>query len=754
MRNWFTILLLIAVAATGCKQDPERLKRAYAAKGDSFVAEKKYSEAVIEYRNAVATDPRFGEARYKLANTYAALGETRNALPEYVRAADLMPDNVEAQIRAGTGLLRAGQFPEAKTRALSALERDPKNGRALILLGNALGALKDFDGAIGRVQEAIDVDPQEILAYNNLGALEFAAGNREAAGNAFRRAVETNPNSADAHLALANYYWATRNAADTERELDKALELDPKSVMANKGLAVFQLSRGSLDKAEHYLKAYADLTDELSAKLALADFYVQRKNVSQAQETLGALAKTQAGFTVATLRLAALDFVGDRRRQAYEKVEEVLKKDPKSPAALLEKGRFLLADGKIADANAIAAQLVKQDASSAASQFLYGLTLRANGSRDEAVQAFQAALKLNPGSTPAVLHLADLNLALGNIQTAAEFAGQAVRSLPTSTAAHLLLANSQLRLGNLSAVEREVGVLNGSANTNPDVATLIGRFHRERKEFDRARASFETALKLRSHSPEALAGLVEIDLTQGRPDAARKTIEARLAETPKDESTLLLAGKVYQALGDAKRAEASFRQILELNSSNFEVYSRLGGLYRAQNRLEEARQEFEEYAKRQPTHAAAATAMVATILELQNKREEALKQYQRALGYDAKMALAANNLAWAYAQDGRLDEALTLAQTAKSQVPDSGFVSDTLGWIYYQKGNLSSATATLEEATKQTPSNPTIHYHLGLAYAKKGEPAKARGAFEQALKLDPKFTEADDAKRQIAALKG
>lgn len=754
MRKWFTVLWLCALAASSCAKDPEKLKREYVARGDSFSAQKKYSEAVIEYRNAVATDPRFGEARYKLANTYAALSEYRSALPEYVRAADLMPENLEAQLRAGNGLLGVGQYAEAKTRAMAVLEREPKNVKALILLGNAMGSLKDFEGAIARVQEAVDASPEEILGYNNLGALELAAGNRDAAEAAFKRAVEANPNSADAHLALANFYWSTKKLAETEGQLIKAVALDPKSPSANRGLAVFYGASGSYEKAEGYLKTYADLTNDANAKLVLADFYVRRQNLPQAQETLAALAKTQDGFAPATLRLSALDFVAGRHKEAYEKVEQVLQKDAKDALALMQKGRFLLADGKVADAQNIAVQLVKQDANSAAFQFLYGLTLRTTGARDEAVAAFKQVLKQRPDATAALLHLADLSLALGDIQAAAEFAGQAVKNAPTSLTAHLFLANALLRQGNLGGVEREVNGLAGAGKTNPDVATLMGRFYRQKKDFDRARASFETAVKLRSESIDALSGLVEIDLSQGRPEAARKTIEARLVETPKDEAALLLAGKVYLALGDQAKAEATYRQMIEQNTSNFEVYSRLGGLYRIQNRLEEARQKFEEYAKRQPSHAAAATAMVATILDLEHKRPEAVKQYQRALEFDAKMPLAANNLAWAYAEDGRFDEALTLAQTAKSQVPDSGFVSDTLGWIYYQKGVFGPATAALEEATKQTPSNPTIHYHLGLAYAKQGEPGKARKAFEQALKLDPAFAEAEDAKRQIASLKG
>src|SRR5688500_3787679 len=91
----FVLLLVMAVSA--CSKDPEVAKREFLASGDRYFAEQKFAEAVVEYRNAIQQDPRFGEARFKLAETYIAIRQPAQAIREYIRAADLLPDNDEAQ---------------------------------------------------------------------------------------------------------------------------------------------------------------------------------------------------------------------------------------------------------------------------------------------------------------------------------------------------------------------------------------------------------------------------------------------------------------------------------------------------------------------------------------------------------------------------------------------------------------------------------------------------------------------------------
>jgi tetratricopeptide (TPR) repeat protein len=175
-------------------------------------------------------------------------------------------------------------------------------------------------------------------------------------------------------------------------------------------------------------------------------------------------------------------------------------------------------------------------------------------------------------------------------------------------------------------------------------------------------------------------------------------------------------------------------------------------MYLHEKRLDQALAEFDQLASQDPRSVAAHT-VAAVILQLQNKPDEARKRYEKVLELNPQAAVAANNLAWMYAEsDQSLDTALRLAQTARSQLPDQPDVNDTLGWIYTKKGLPELAIPVLLASIEKDPNNAAYHFHLGVAYSKRGNREKARTSLERAIKLGGDSAEGRDAKRLLAAL--
>ena len=142
------------------------------------------------------------------------------------------------------------------------------------------------------------------------------------------------------------------------------------------------------------------------------------------------------------------------------------------------------------------------------------------------------------------------------------------------------------------------------------------------------------------------------------------------------------------------------------------------------------------------------------IYDIQKKYDKAKEYYQKILKINPKFAPAANNLAYLYAEKGEnIDEALTLAQSAKGQFPDDPNISDTLGWVYYKKNVFSRAIVYLKEAIEKIPNNPVIRYHLGMAYYKNGDNDLAKSELKKALEQDPKFPGSEEAKDTLTKIK-
>jgi tetratricopeptide (TPR) repeat protein len=143
--------------------------------------------------------------------------------------------------------------------------------------------------------------------------------------------------------------------------------------------------------------------------------------------------------------------------------------------------------------------------------------------------------------------------------------------------------------------------------------------------------------------------------------------------------------------------------------------------------------------------------MIGMIQESKGDRAAARAAYEAALQADAAAGVAANNLAWMLAEDGRLDDALRLAMVAKEQLRQRPEAEDTLGWVYYKKNLPGHAIPAFERATERAPDNPTYYYHLGLAHLQAGNEKQGRTALQRALTLKSNFAGADDARARLAA---
>jgi tetratricopeptide (TPR) repeat protein len=414
--------------------------------------------------------------------------------------------------------------------------------------------------------------------------------------------------------------------------------------------------------------------------------------------------------------------------------------------------RLDAADGKLdaALASVKAAEAVDPTGGDAA--YLEGQIHLALRDTTKAVQALERAWSKRPPSPAAALAIADIRLGSGDRLNALEWAEQARRAHPNAAAPRLTLVRALLANRQLDRALVEAAAL---AQAWPRVAAVhsqLGAVHAVRGDTAAARRAYAAALDLDRTSPEALAGLSMLDIRDGRPREAQARIDARLKDAPDSVPLLLLSARTALASGSSARAEAALKRIIEIDPANMQAFEFLGQLYIREGRLDAARDQFAAIA-RGDERAVGARTMIAMILEAQHRRGDAVREYEQILASHPAAGVAANNLAWLYAEDERLDDALQLAQVARRELGRLPQAIDTLAWIYLKKKQPLDAIPLLAECVEAQPDNPTYAYHLAVAYRDAGYTARAREAVTAALtspRAFPARNEAVQLSQQVA----
>ena len=248
-------------------------------------------------------------------------------------------------------------------------------------------------------------------------------------------------------------------------------------------------------------------------------------------------------------------------------------------------------------------------------------------------------------------------------------------------------------------------------------------------------------------------------LAQKQTDKAIAAASAQIAKSPNNSAFYDLLGTVlFSPKQDTGGAEAAFQKAGALDKNNADALLKLGQVQVAKHAVDQAIATYQQAVKDNPREPNFYILM-GELYETKQDWNRAKEAYQKALEIKPENPLASNNLAYVMLQSGgKVDVALSFAQTARRGMPDSPNAADTLGWVLYQKGAYQSAVDLFKESLKlaeksKSPDDPSVHYHLGLAYAKTGQDALARQHLERVLKLNPNYSDADEVRKQLAQLK-
>ncbi|MCC2624224.1 MAG: hypothetical protein K0R14_97 [Burkholderiales bacterium] len=118
--------------------------------------------------------------------------------------------------------------------------------------------------------------------------------------------------------------------------------------------------------------------------------------------------------------------------------------------------------------------------------------------------------------------------------------------------------------------------------------------------------------------------------------------------------------------------------------------------------------------------------MYAGSASMSRNTQEAIKLYKKYIKTDPKNALAYNDLAFTYVDQGNdISQAYINARKAFELKPNDASILDTLGWVYYRQGNYNMALKYVKESIEKG-YDPDSAQHLKTIYTAQKQPDMAQ----------------------------
>ena len=323
------------------------------------------------------------------------------------------------------------------------------------------------------------------------------------------------------------------------------------------------------------------------------------------------------------------------------------------------------------------------------------MALLGSGDPIAAGLAFERALERDPDFRPARQAEAQRLFGLGNYKEAETQVANVIVREPANLQALCLYARvlmAQKRFSDALRLAQRAHAANRSAS-EPHV--ILGDLAARGRQPGAALIHYEEALLLEPHSKSAMEGLTGV-YRQGRITRGMLAkMERVAANSPPSPELMEIAGRVFAEQGWYRDAERCLVRALRMDPARATAAAALTTTYLAKGDRERAR---DAVARLNSTSAHLMAGMRASQ---QHDLPAAFRSYEEAVRAGERSGVAANNLAWLYAEQGtRLDRALLLASSARNLDPQNPAFLDTLGMVHIKRHEYSQAVDVLSKAVQ------------------------------------------------------
>jgi len=766
-------LATVAICAgllAGCNDSPD----AMLASAKEYLAKDDISAAGIQLKNALQKDGSIAEARYLLGTVNQRQGDIQGAIKEFRRAAELGYPEKEVAPALARVLVQAGEFDQVlKDFAGRKLDDPVAQGRLLAAVGDAHLSKSEIDKARLAYEAALAANPEDVWARIGLGRAKLVRGDLDGAMREADAAVAKQPDVADGHALRGDVLIARDQADDAAAALENAVREKPGAVNYHFALVSLLLRENKLDAAEQRLAEMKKAAPKHPLTLYLQAFIDFRKNrLPEARDGLEAALAVAPDFLPAQVLAGAVYVRLKDHVRAQQHLGLVLARVPAQPLTRRLLAFSQLASGEPARALQTLEPMLDEGVSDKATLTLAGQIHLANGDFARASEYLEKASAGDPDDAVARTRLGvsrliggDATRAFSDLEAASELEGNTGQAETALILAHLRRGEFDQALAAQQQLEQK-------QPDNPQTYNLKGGVLMAKKDVAGARAAFEKALELKPDLLAAAINLVRIDLSEKRPEDARKRLERFISNNPRSvDGHLVLADLLARSGAKAEDVQAVLERAVsaspaavapkvalarhhlttkdnkkaltlaqEIASANPNDPLAIGTLARVQAAVGDHQQAISSFNKLVSLQPKATRPLVelSDVQRLVKDRAGAEQSLRRALSLKADQIDAQQRLISLMVEDRRIEDAVEVARTVQKQRPDevTGFVFE--GDIHLTAGKPGDAVPALRKALDKSPEAGNIAVKLHSAQMGAGKRAEADKLAASWLRAQPR----------------
>ncbi len=220
-------------------------------------------------------------------------------------------------------------------------------------------------------------------------------------------------------------------------------------------------------------------------------------------------------------------------------------------------------------------------------------------------------------------------------------------------------------------------------------------------------------------------------------DSAIKGLETYVAAHPRDIEPARYLGDLYYRKSDLASAERIYLKILRISPDDHETHNRLGGIYAAEDRVQDA---IDQFQRSLPSAGA-----FFSLVEL-HRRKGDLAAYESETRREADQrptdAEAQYQFGSVLRAEHKSAEAVVYLQRSLDDQPNSCWALSELGSAYLDIDHVPQAIATMQQCLLYNPNDYPSLVNLGDAFIAEADFGRARDYFQRANKVRPDRPEA------------